>query len=729
MQFLLHSENDTTPAAGVPEGAEGPADAERLQSLARSESTSWRVCSTRKRLPVLEAKWSAAERSVRRLWRIWLQASASKSKARRVGWWSNDSFVLLKKTLLESNAAQQTAHNLPQVIDRHGRRVTRVYAAAKSFLRSARYPFSKRSLLIFMDAIQEPLPFTEAELWALRSYIQLALLEYVGDSAAWKREGKGNPKQTEEEASGAIAQSLQDLSENEWSLIVEELSAIGRFLCRDPAGAYARMTLEGRQEYRNVIAGLGLGSAWQEHEIAWEVVRLAQGPHDGFLPRSCERRSHVGFYLVGEGRKDLKRSIRYRAPFAERVQEAIQQWPNAFYFSVVTIATAAVLAGVTLFLRHFGVATHPALTLAIFLMPALECAVAATNLLVTHLIRPQRLQRLDFSKGIPAECATLVAVPILLFSEKQVRQAVKDLEVRYLANRDPYLHFSLVTDLPDSLEESDEHNGLAQFCSSLIRDLNKKYARGGTGPFFHLHRSRRFNPRERVWMGWERKRGKMLDLNSLILNKADHSPVKVGDFATLHRVRYVITLDQDTQLPGEAALKLIGALAHPLNLAVVDPSTNCVIEGYAILQPRVGISFKARNKSLLAAICSGDTGFDIYTGAISDVYQDLFGEAIYTGKGIYEVAVFQQVVEHRFPCNLILSHDLIEGAHARTGLISDVEVIDDYPSHVSAYSRRKHRWIRGDWQILLWLLPWVPDASGHFVRNPLRPMFAMEDPR
>ncbi len=715
-------ENDGTPAAGVPEGAEGPADAERLRILARSESASWRVCSTRKRLPVLEAKWSAAERSVRRLWRIWLQASASKSKARRAGWWSNDSFALLKKTLRESNAAQHTAHNLPQVVDRQGRRVTRAYAAADSFLRSARYPFSKRSLLIFMNAIQERSPFTDAELWALRSYMQLALLESVGELAAWTHENKGNSTQTEEETSGAIAQSLQDLSENEWSVIVKELSAPDRFLCQDPSGAYARMTLEGRQEYRSVIAGLALGSAWQENEIAREVVRLAQGPHYGFYPRSCERRSHVGFYLVGEGRKQLKRSIRYTAPFAERIQETIQRWPNAFYFSVVALATAAVLAGVALFLGHFGVAAHPALTLAIFLIPALECAVATTNLFVTHLIRPQRLQRLDFSKGIPAECATLVAVPILLFSEKQVRQAVKDLEVRYLANRDPNLHFALVTDLPDSVEESDEHDGLAQFCSSLIHDLNEKYARRDTGSFFHLHRRRQFNTRERVWMGWERKRGKMLDLNNLILNKADHFPVKVGDPAVLHRVRYVITLDQDTQLPGEAAHKLIGALAHPLNLAVVDPSTNCVVEGYAILQPRVGISFMARSKSLLAAICSGDTGFDIYTGAISDVYQDLFGEAIYTGKGIYEVAVFQQVVEHRFPCNLILSHDLIEGAHARTGLISDVEVVDDYPSHVSAYSRRKHRWIRGDWQILLWLLPWVPDASGHFVRNPLRPM-------
>ena len=668
--------NDGTPDARPPDDVNSPADAQRMRAFAREVSASWRVCATRKRLPVLEAKWSAAERTVRRLWQKWLQANAIKSNTRREGSWSSDSFTVLKKTLRESLAAQQTAHNLPQIVDRHGRRVTRVYAAAESFLRSARYPFSKENFLIFMDAIQESWPFTEAELWALRSYIQLALLESVGEFPAWKHENKGGSMQTEAQASGAIAQFLQDLSEDDWGMTVMELSATDRLLRQDPAGAYARMTLEGRQEYRGGGARLALGSSLQEHEIAQEAVTLAQGPHTRFLQRSRERRSHVGFYLVGEGRKELKRRIRYTAPLAERVQEAIQNWPNAFYFSTVTLATAAALAGVMVFLRPFGAATHPALTLAIFLIPAMECAVAVTNLLVTWVIRPQRLQRLDFSKGIPAECAALVAVPILLFSEKQVRQAVKDLEVRYLANHDPNLHFALVTDLPDSVEESDEHDGLAQFCSSLIHDLNEKYARRGAGSFFHLHRKRQFNPRERLWMGWERKRGKMLDLNSLILNKADHFPVRVGELSTLHRVRYVIGLDQDTQLPGEAAHKLIGAIAHPLNLAVVDPSTNCVVEGYAILQPRVGISFKARNKSLLAAICSGDTGFDIYTGAISDVYQDLFGEASYAGKGIYEVAVFQQVVEHRFPCNLILSHDLIEGAYARTGLISDVEVVE-----------------------------------------------------
>jgi len=220
-------------------------------------------------------------------------------------------------------------------------------------------------------------------------------------------------------------------------------------------------------------------------------------------------------------------------------------------------------------------------------------------------------------------------------------------------------------------------------------------------------------------MGWERKRGKLLDFNDLLLGKSDRFPIKVGDLSLLSNVRYVITLDSDTQLPRESAHQLIGALAHPLNGAVVDPATNVVIEGYGILQPRIGISVRSSTRSCLANIYSGQTGFDIYTGAVSNVYQDLFGEGIFAGKGIYEVQIFHKVLADRFPHNAILSHDLIEGAYARAGLLSDVEIIDDYPSHYSAYSRRKHRWVRGDWQIMRWLLPRVRNASGKVVPNPL----------
>jgi hypothetical protein len=239
------------------------------------------------------------------------------------------------------------------------------------------------------------------------------------------------------------------------------------------------------------------------------------------------------------------------------------------------------------------------------------------------------------------------------------------------------------------------------------------------GSFLLLHRHRVYNPREKVWMGWERKRGKLMDLNRLLSGEYDSFPVKAGDLSLLQRVRFVITLDADTEMPRGSAQRLIGTLAHPLNQAIIDPEKNIVVAGYGILQPRVRVSVQSASRSRLANIYSGQTGMDIYTHAVSDVYQDLYCEGIFAGKGIYEVDVVQRVLEHRFPQNALLSHDLIEGAYARAGLVTDIEVIEDYPSHYSAYNRRKHRWLRGDWQITSWLLPHVPDESGRRVRNPI----------
>ena len=254
-----------------------------------------------------------------------------------------------------------------------------------------------------------------------------------------------------------------------------------------------------------------------------------------------------------------------------------------------------------------------------------------------------------------------------------------------------------------------------------MRELNEKYAGQAEGSFLLFHRHRVYNPRERVWMGWERKRGKLMDLNKLLRNEHDSFPVKVGDLSILPKIRFVITLDADTELPRGSADRMIGAMAHPLNQAIIDPDPekNIVVAGYGILQPRVGVSVQSASRSRLASLYSGETGFDIYTRAISDVYQDLYGEGIFAGKGIYEVDTVHRVLDRRFPRNALLSHDLIEGAYARAGLATDIEIIEDYPSHYSAYNRRKHRWLRGDWQITGWLLSRVPDESGRKVPNPI----------
>src|ERR1039458_10180046 len=253
----------------------------------------------------------------------------------------------------------------------------------------------------------------------------------------------------------------------------------------------------------------------------------------------------------------------------------------------------------------------------------------------------------------------MVVVPTLLINEKQVRQTVRDLEVRYVGNMSPNVHFALLTDLPDSAEQPHEDDPLVDLCGKLTRERNEKYAGKGAGTFAMFHRHRVYNRREGVWIGWERKRGKLLDFNKLILGEHDGFPYKVGDLSVLPGVRYVLTLDSDTQLPRGAAHQLIGTMAHPLCRAIIDSKRNVVTQGYGILQPRVGISVESTSQSRLASIYSEWTGLDIYTQAVSDVYQDLYGEGSFVGKGLYEVSIIHRVLDKRFPRNAILSHDLI----------------------------------------------------------------------
>ncbi|HEX8813524.1 MAG TPA: glycosyl transferase, partial [Terracidiphilus sp.] len=432
------------------------------------------------------------------------------------------------------------------------------------------------------------------------------------------------------------------------------------------------------------------------------------------------RDSHVGLYLLAEGQAALQEKVGYHPPAAERLRAWLQSHPDEFYLPGIAALTFAIVSG---FLFALTAPSTPLgfillATLAV-LLPSSQSAVQIMNYLVTAALPAQILPKLDFSEGIPNECITLVAVPAMLLNEKQVRTLVDDLEVRFLGNQDPNLHFALLTDLPDSPHEPQEEDPLVDLCSDLVSKLSKKYAERGMGSFFLFHRHRVYNPRERIWMGCERKRGKLMDLNNLLCGKYDSFPVKTGNLSILPDIRFVITLDSDTELPRGSARRLVGALAHPLNQAIIDPEREIVVAGYGILQPRVGISVQSTARSRLASIYSGQTGFDIYTHATSDVYQDLYGEGIFVGKGIYEVKTLERVLSRRFPRNALLSHDLIEGAYGRAGLVSDIEVIEDYPSHYSAHNRRKHRWLRGDWQITEWLLPTVPDESGRQVPNPL----------
>jgi cyclic beta-1,2-glucan synthetase len=341
--------------------------------------------------------------------------------------------------------------------------------------------------------------------------------------------------------------------------------------------------------------------------------------------------------------------------------------------------------------------------------------VYLANWVVTHTIPPRLCPRLDFRSGIPQECRTLVALPVILTSAREVRNLLRQVELHYLGNADPHLVFALLTDFSDAPQEHmPEDEGLLEQLKAAIDGLNAQYGQGERTPFLLLHRGRTWNPKEETWMGWERKRGKLVQLDRLLLGRDQGSlRLHAGDSRALAAMKYVITLDADTVLPRGSAARLIATLAHPLNRAEFDPSSGKAVAGYTVLQPRLEISPTSANWSLFSRVFAPwSAGLDLYSRAMSDVYQDLFGEGIYAGKGIYDIAAFERSLAGRMPENALLSHDLFEGLHGRAGLVADVTLIEDYPPNYLTYARRLDRWARGDWQLLPWLLPTVPDASG-----------------
>jgi len=605
----------------------------------------------------------------------------------------------------------------PHIRDANKVAMPRVLAIAEDYLHAADCRYSDSGLAAYVTAFEESIALNMGELWLLPPALKLVLLEELAARGQKLLAGNSEPQHI-----GVLITSLREVNEAPWSELLEPVIVLDRVLARDPAKAYARMDYASRELYRHIVAEYAEHSGCSELEIAQLALQLANEalarPHRD--PRLAWRVSHVGYYLVAEGAEELRGRAGVRLSLGRRIQEFLRRHPDEFYLGGIEILTLLIVIAIltpvygafnTFWGRIFGIL--------VLLLPASQSAVEVMNYVTTSLLHPRLLPKLDFSEGVPDDCVTMVAIPTLLLNEKQVRKLVEDLEVRYLGNSGSNLYYALLSDLPDTDEQPNEANPLVDLAASLIEELNQKYAHEGAGNFTLLHRHRVYNPREGVWMGWERKRGKLLDFNRMLRGVYNSFPVKAGNVTVLSRVRFVITLDSDTELPRGTAHRLVGAMAHPLNQAIVDPRENIVVAGYGILQPRVGISVQSAAQSRLARVYSGQTGFDIYTRAVSDVYQDLYGEGIFTGKGIYEVDTLRQVLEHRFPRNALLSHDLIEGAYARAGLVSDIEVIDDYPSHYSAYNRRKHRWLRGDWQIASWLLGKVPDETGKRVRNPI----------
>ena len=715
MPLNLHVENAVAEAARNESAVGDPAEFEslRAQGAEMASHVSWLP-----RVPSSDIFERRAARAKAKLFPSLaaVDSSIASSPLSDDARWLRDNSSLLYSELATIGGDLKTLRELPHVRTATAETLPRVLAFARAYFIATEYIFQEPSFAAFCRGFQQTTPLELREFNAIGPALKLVLLEETAERAAKSLAAPDTSQHV-----GVCVHSLREVSQTSWSELLEPLILFDQILRRDPSGAYAKMDPESRNQYRRAIAALASRSDLTEINVATEAVALArQSQTQNYRdPRVALRESHVGYYL-DDGVGMLADRIGWRPTALQRVRTWMWQHPDEFFLPGVAILTFAIVTA-ALLVATSRVSSPELILLAmlVFLLPSSQCAIQIIDGIITEILPAEILPKLDFSKGVPEDCLTLVAVPTLLLNEKQVHTLVEDLEVRFLGNHDANIHFALLSDLADSDHRAREDNPLIELASSLIRELNQKYEGQNKGSFLLLHRHRIYNPREKGWMGWERKRGKLLDLNKFLREEYDSFPIKVGDMSILPKVRFVITLDSDTELPRGAAHRMIGALAHPLNQAIIDPEKNIVVAGYGILQPRVGVSVFSTVRSRLAAIYAGQTGLDIYTRAVSDAYQDLYGEGSFTGKGIYEVDTVHQVLDQRFPRNALLSHDLIEGAYARAGLASDIEVIEDYPSHYSAYNRRKHRWLRGDWQIAGWLLSSVPDEAGAKVANPI----------
>ncbi|HWA10844.1 MAG TPA: glucoamylase family protein [Opitutaceae bacterium] len=514
--------------------------------------------------------------------------------------------------------------------------------------------------------------------------------------------------------------SLRFLSAVDWRQFVERVSLVEQTLRRDPAGVHAAMDFATRDHYRHSVEAIARHSGQPERAVAEQAIALAA---EAARTRGAgDRTAHVGFYLVDKGRPELERIAGVSWPWRTRFEQLIQRFPLAFYVGGIAVLTAGFTWALLEQTRELGV--HGAslwLLAGLFLVCTSQFAVGILNWFALLVMSPHLLPRLDCSDGIGPDRRTMVAVPTLLTGPAAVEHLLETLEIHHLANRDEHLHFALLTDFPDAGQAVMPGDAaLLDEVRAGVAALNRKYASQRKDIFFLFHRPRRWNEREGRWMGYERKRGKLAEFNA-ILRGGSLAPFSAteGDLSVLPAVKYVITLDTDTQLPRDAAHRLVGAIAHPLNRPQFDPERGIVTEGYGILQPRVGVSLPSAGRSWFVRLFAGDVGIDPYTRAVSDVYQDVFQEGSFIGKGIYDVDAFERALAGRFPENAVLSHDLIESCHARSALISDVELYEEYPSRYNVDSSRRHRWIRGDWQIAQWLLPRVPGSDARQIDNPL----------
>ncbi len=506
--------------------------------------------------------------------------------------------------------------------------------------------------------------------------------------------------------------SLIILSQVSWPDIFESVSAVDAVMCEDAAGVYSRMDFDTRNNYRAIVESMARRAKVGEIDVAKIALSLSQKGSNDF-------EKHIGYYLIDSGRESLEQLVEYHASWMQSMRRQIFIHPAHFFLGGIALLT---LLFETILFSILSTTDHSIAQtlffLSISLLPISELAIQLMNLAVTIILPTPLRPKMLYETGIPPECKTLVVVPMMLLSPESIQEEIHQLEIRYLANSDPILCFGLFSDFTDAQSEHvDNDIALLTVAMDGIKALEAKY---GEGKFFLFHRQRVWSKSENRWIGWERKRGKLEYLNRFLMGETlPENIVYTGKADALKGIKYVITLDSDTQLPKDKARSLIEVISHPLNRAYIAADKKKVERGYTIIQPRVGTDFIQSKASWFCRIFSEPTVVDPYTQAISNVYQDLTGEAAYHGKGIYDVEAFHTILTHHFPVEHLLSHDLLEGAFTRVGYASNICLFDIHPKDYLAWVKRQQRWMRGDWQIIDWLMPKVPLASGEYEANPL----------
>ncbi len=519
--------------------------------------------------------------------------------------------------------------------------------------------------------------------------------------------------------------SLRLLGSIDWREFVESNSEIEEILTEDIF--YSLMDFSTRDTYRQAVERIAKKSKLLESDVARIAIQLSHESAEN--ENSEDRTTHVGYYLVDEGLTQTENRAKMRLPLDTRIKRWLGSSPFIVYLGFIILITLGLSAGIIHECEFDSpkIISEPWLFLTLVLTIIIcvsQLAISLVNFISTLLVGPRLLPRMGFASGIPSDSRTLVVVPSMLTSTDDIENLVESLEVRFLANKIKNLHFGLLTDFVDAkVKELPGDEALLNLAHQKIEELNFKYGGIKSNLFYLFHRPRKWNASEGVWMGYERKRGKLAELNGLLRgNSKDCFSLIVGEQSILSSVKYVITLDSDTQLPRDSAWKIVGTMAHPLNRAVYDKQKGIVTKGYGIIQPRVAVNLPDTESTLYARMIGDEPGIDPYTRASSDVYQDLFGEGSFIGKGIYEVDIFEKVLKGKFPENRILSHDLLEGCYVRSGLLSDVQLYEKQPVRYDADVKRRLRWLRGDLQIAAWALPFAPGGDKRWHVNPLSPL-------